>query len=135
MLILPKSLQLDTKNKFWTLQTPNEAYRNNVAYHDLVEEWSRRNQIPGPFAFQQVRIVSRHSSLSLHKSACWWDQALFMDKVFWVYRQPETFYPDGREPYQVYFLEYYECMRVADAATNELGQNPFPPEASLILCT
>lgn len=130
MLILPEHLAYPTKNSKWVDRTPNEEFRDNPAYAIMVEQWAKKNKIPSWRILFEVRIIYTKSILDIHQSNRWWDDPLFMDHIFWVYQKPITFKNiSGNKPYQVYALEYYECLRVVDIAKNKFGYNPFPSEA------
>lgn len=102
------------KNKYWveSPHTPNEAYQANPRYKRIVDLFKREHKITGPTKFFEVRII--HQMTSIAMSSRWWDQPAFMDRVFWVFMQPEYTYGTG-EPYGWYSLEPMECMRVVSA--------------------
>lgn len=124
MLILPRSLSEPVKNRHWQIQTPNEKYFYSDSYQAQVSKYAVKNGVPVEGKFVEVRVVKQASKLDLEGSTRWWDHPVWMDKVFWVFRRPLNFYPDGKN-YQCYLLEPLESRRVVTKAIELLGHNPF----------
>lgn len=132
MLVLPKGHYLPTKNPRWAVQTPNEAYRDDAKYRFVIDSFMRKHRVPGQPAWHEVRVVKQASRLAI--SSHWWDDPVFMEKVFWVYRSPITYRRANGEPAQASILEPYEAKRVADALFEMTGHPSFHPfEDCLVL--
>lgn len=131
MLILPKHLQFPVKNPLWNTFTPNEHYVRNKTYRDYVDRFVQINDVGCTVNFMEVRIV--RSKISLGPSTNWWDDSLFMEKVFWVFHKPLTIYPEGKAPWQAYFLEPMECVRVADIALEKFKRPVFDPTNAVMI--
>lgn len=119
MLITPKGWHLPTKNEQWAIETPNEVYRDNIQYQAIVHGFGSLHQIPGPVNFHEVRITKQRSWMEC--SSRWWDDPLFMDKVFWVFHKPMTFRQPTGEALQYFALEPYENLRVIKALYEKTG--------------
>lgn len=133
MLILPQSMALGAKNPRWSTITPNQLFKSDLTYATKMLQWTTANNLPPPKNFFEVRIVKQQSILDLHQSNRWWDDPLFMDKVFWVIQKPLSF-KMGFATFQAYALEYFECLRIVDIAKAKFGKNPFGhPEPSLCI--
>lgn len=138
MLILPKHLEYPTKNPFWADQTPNELYTQNDTYRDMVDEFIRFHQIPGTGRFIEVRITREKETIEILQGERWWDDPLFMEKVFWVFDKPlltkvKDDGPMGFVNFQSYFLEPFECQRVNEVGRYKFGYPPFPADAAIMI--
>lgn len=107
-----------TKNPKWAIETPNERYLSDPLYKNLADAYQRGNGIPGHARWWEVRIVHQSSIFTFISS--WWDEPMFMDKIFWVYQTPFTIRPAGKEPYQMYAMELFESKRI-----NQLGYDRY----------
>lgn len=109
----------------WEDYTPNEMMELHPGYRKLLRRWCRESDIPWSNRLVEVRVVSQESRFSIHKSTRWWDDPLWMDKLFWVFAKPVQLYPDGKNSSSCYALEFFECQRVKAAAEQKFGYNPF----------
>lgn len=130
MLIMPQSYWLSEKHPKWQATTPNELRRSSLSYAEMSINFAKRAGFGGPWGFEEVRIVSSISGIELDNA--WWADPLFMDKVFWVYRTPFYYEPDGAK-WGVYLLEPYECQRIEAVAENKFGHPVFGENAPIII--
>lgn len=73
----------------------------------------------------EVRILAEKTQIvDMSRGEGWWQNKQFMDRVFWVFQQPQTS-RDPAMPYQVYVLEPYESLRVRDELFEQTGRQPF----------
>lgn len=130
MLILPKYLREPVKNPVWEIRTPNEAYRDDLSYSELVDFFLRKNGLPGNPTFFQIRVTKP----SIVAGEGWWyEEAVFVDKIFWVVQKPLRFFPEGEPPWQGWVLEPLEHLRVHKAVSDDKGNSPYPPDQLFII--
>jgi hypothetical protein len=130
MLILPQSYWLSEKHPKWQATTPNELRRSSLSYAETSTHFAKKAGFSGPWGFEEVRIVLPESQIELENP--WWSDPLFMDKVFWVYRTPFYYEPDGVK-WGIYLLEPFECQRVAAVAENKFGHPVFGKNAPIVI--
>jgi len=128
MLILPRSLAYPEKHPKWSGNyTPNVAYQKDRTYRETVDTWCASKRIGGPGKTFEVRIVKSSSKLDVPHTANWWNNPLFMEKIFWVYQKPLSV-KHKNDYVQLYCLEFFENIRVRVMAERELGYNPWEEE-------
>jgi hypothetical protein len=113
------------KNPYWEKRgiTPNEAYELDGGYQRLVTQFKLYNGIQSPCRFLEIRIIKRQTLVDATGQIRWWDDTLFMDKVFWAFQSPAVDYVDDK-PYSFYVLEPYECQRVLNLGWAKYGRPP-----------
>lgn len=128
VLVLPKSLTTPEKNHRWSGNfTPNVALRKNQEYIDATKQWARKWGVRDTKNLFEVRVVKATSRVGFSQRQRWWDDPMWMDKIFWVYQAPISL-PKNRygEHVQFYALEMFENKRVVKATVEQFGYNPFP---------
>lgn len=133
MLILPQSLAVPTKNPTWEHRTPNEAYQQDAQYQEMVDFFVQNGKVSNKPSFFEVRVLAKNSLLALNSDERWWNEPMFMEKIFWVFQQPVTFYPEGLQAWQAWVLEPLEHVRVFNAMKEKIGYNPYPTGTVLLL--
>jgi hypothetical protein len=131
MLLIPEKHPV--KNPYWQHLTPNEAFEKDRQYETIATAFAKKGEVVGPYKFFEVRIIGGSSMLSLEASSRWWDDPMFMERIFWVYQKPVYFYPSGQQHWGAYALEFYEAQRVVQAATKKFGYNPFDEHPNLLV--
>lgn len=131
-LFLPKSYNvnlyvLPDKNPMWSNYTPNEEWRDNMQYRKFVERWRKLNAIPGHTKFLEKRIIKTKGDIEIPGANRWWEDSLFMEKIFWVFHKPIYATVDG-QMVSFHALEPYECFRVVAAGEMKYGKNMFGTE-------
>lgn len=138
MLILPKHLMYPAKHYYWQERTPNEEYAENPQYRQMVDEFIAKYKTPGGARFFEVRLVKPQENIGVVESDRWWDDALFIEKIFWVFDKPHLTKvrddnPKGFLNFQAYYLEPFECQRVNNIGLEKFGYLPFPQDAAIML--
>lgn len=123
MLLLTQSRPM--RCRMWEDLTPNELYAQNSVYRDLVANWGKANDLPSGHKWNEMRLVKQQSVLEIKRSSAWWDDPMWMERLFWCYSRPILHRPAKGQFIQFYALEYYECQRVLSAAIQKFGYNPF----------
>lgn len=136
MLILPTSCQVSEKNNFFEKflhKTPNELMQTDEDYQRALKAWKSKHAIKGNARFFEVRVIRAFSPFV--SAQAWYTHPLFMDKVFWVFQEPEYSRPvPGKTPIGYYSLERHECLRVFNAILDHIGKAPWEdPEEPLII--
>lgn len=133
MLILPKGMQEPIKNEFWETsgRTPNEDYNEDRIYTNIVNDYCRLNHIPGKKNWFEVRLMEQKTSIKF--LAPWWEDAVWAEKIFWVFQRPLQLYPEGTVPYPVYHIEPHEAMRIDQHYFTKNGMHISQEYQALIL--
>lgn len=126
MLIIPEVRA--TSNPLWANRTPNEAFETDPGYAEVAMAFTKKVSASSN-RWVRVRIVKASPILDLSVRAKWWDDPLWMDKIFWVYNKPIAAVIDGQY-YQTYALEFLEAQRVLEDTFRKYNANrfedPFP---------
>jgi len=121
----------------WLDYTPNEVWADlgdkGALYRRSVQSWEKAWEISSVHKWVEVRVTNQASQLLAVRSSRWWDNPMWMDKLFWVYSKPLTIRPKPEQVYSFYVLEFFECLRVRDAAIARFGYNPFDTPAPGLL--
>lgn len=128
MLIIPH--QEPVKHPKWAGNiTPNTEFEKNPHYQRVAVQFAQKAEAKGPYKFKEVRPIKLRSVLTLEESQRWWNDPQWMDKVFWVYNRPISFFDNGKW-FQTYLLEFYESQRILEGSLRKFGKNifgdPFP---------
>lgn len=137
-LVLPKHLRYPIKNPLYDGQepTPNELWLKKGSegriHRSHIKAWYRRSNLPHPpKRWFEVRIT-KTSSNDLMRKGMWWQDSLWMDKVFWVDQKPYSEIVDG-QLIQFYVLDFWECQRVRAVLLHEKHQEPFATQEPSLL--
>lgn len=124
-IIYPKGLAnsfvMPEKNLHWLYETPNTKLERDSKYRTFCKDWKKRFRVSGTLKFAEMRIVKTKSS-NIEWEQGWWEDSMFMDKLFWVYLKPTPVLV-GDIPARVFYLEPYECMRVVANYITRDGYN------------
>lgn len=113
------------KNAEWENSgtTPNLLIDSSKEYSDYVTWFAAKNRIPGPYKFHEIRVVKQKPQLVFTPTRSWWDDPMFMDRIFWAFMKPVYEMIDGL-PYSYYALEPKECVRVIKLGWSKFGIQP-----------
>lgn len=117
------------KNPAWTHITPNERYQFDEQYQALVDMFAAKYRV-SKGNFFEVRV---HSRAVVGNDEWWFEDALWMDKVFWVFQKPLRFFPPGEEPWQAWALEPLEHVRVHETMMQVEGRDPYANDQLFLL--
>lgn len=109
----------------WEDYTPNEAMEIYPPYRRALKKWALESDIPWTDRLVEVRVTKQESRFKMNRSSRWWDDPLWMDKLFWIFHKPIQLFPYGNEPMSCYALEFFECQRILRSAVDKFGYNPF----------
>lgn len=129
--MLLKTKNYPKENPFWQSPrlTPNELYIQSEDYRSGIDNWAKGWRQPGPHKFHQVRYLG--SKEQIKSRADWWLEGPWIDCIFWVFIKPYYSFPEGK-PYGYYCLEFMECQRVIQYATERYGYSPFPSQNPML---
>jgi hypothetical protein len=130
--MLLKTKTSPVKNPVWAHYTPNELYDSDILsnthlgmeYSTFLPMWKLNKSVTGRNAWFEVRITKSKAEVEIGDRSAWWRQPEFMDKIFWVFQQPQWFEMDKKR-FFCYNLEPFEGQRVAQVGEDKLGYNPF----------
>lgn len=133
MLILPQKYSI--RNKVWEHYTPNEVYNNldlsrsylGYDYSDNEALYALKNKFGGQKVWREFRIIQATTGLDVADKHRWWNDPLFMDKVFWVYMKPVKANVDN-QTVDFYALEMFESHRVYEATLEKYKRPMFSSE-------